>query len=184
MSQNTKYKGLFSKKFNLPIVLDFAARAIVFNSKNELLLVSRNGTRWHFPGGSLEEDESSQDLCIREVYEETGLKVEVISPACFGEASAIRETIYNEDYTKLIPYPHIIRSNSIAYHCMIKGKEDLDPNWIDSAGGVVKYRKFVKEDEYKNMTVQMFLKDFQNMTFQHIKNLQSIDIGFITRIKK
>ncbi|MBS1620281.1 MAG: NUDIX hydrolase [Bacteroidetes bacterium] len=61
-------KALF-KKFSLVI----AAGGLVFNEKNELLLIYRRG-KWDLPKGKLDPGESIEDCAIREVQEETGLQ--------------------------------------------------------------------------------------------------------------
>lgn len=50
--------------------------AVVFNENHEILLVKRRDVPiWVLPGGGIEVDESPQQAVIREVLEETGLKV-------------------------------------------------------------------------------------------------------------
>ncbi len=52
------------------------ARAIIFNEKNELLLVKNDGNQpWFTPGGWLDGFETLEETCIREVFEELGLKI-------------------------------------------------------------------------------------------------------------
>lgn len=64
------------------------AVAIIFNKNNKMLLVKRNYPDdpknryhdvWGFPGGGIDEKEQPQDAAIREVLEETGLKIKIIS---------------------------------------------------------------------------------------------------------
>lgn len=64
------------------------AIAIVFNKKNQILLVQRNYVNdpasryhgaWGFPGGGIEENEQPMDATIRETLEETGIRIKVIS---------------------------------------------------------------------------------------------------------
>lgn len=50
-----------------------AAGGIIFNSKNELLLIHRRGF-WDLPKGKIEEGESVEEAAIREVKEETGIQ--------------------------------------------------------------------------------------------------------------
>lgn len=55
-----------------------AVAVLVFNSKDQLLLVKRSvepakGT-WCLPGGFIEVDESIEEAAVRELEEETGLK--------------------------------------------------------------------------------------------------------------
>ena len=51
-------------------------KAMLINSKNEILLAHNNGT-YQFPGGHKEDDESMEDTLIREVKEETGIDVDL-----------------------------------------------------------------------------------------------------------
>lgn len=60
------------------ILLNFTLAAI-FNQNGELLLQKRSDTgKWGLPGGALELGETLEDGVIREVYEETGLKIKPI----------------------------------------------------------------------------------------------------------
>lgn len=51
------------------------ARAIIINSKNELLIGFLEGT-YQFPGGHVEEGETISEGLVREVLEETGIELE------------------------------------------------------------------------------------------------------------
>ena len=62
-----------------PLFQVFVA-AVIINDEEEVLLVKSTYQRFHpwgLPGGSLEYGESSEDAVIREVLEETSLKVTV-----------------------------------------------------------------------------------------------------------
>lgn len=50
-----------------------AAGGLVFNEKNELLMIFRRG-KWDLPKGKMETGESPETSAIREVQEETGIK--------------------------------------------------------------------------------------------------------------
>lgn len=58
--------------------LRLGASAIIFNDEGKFLLTKRadNG-QWCLPGGAVEAGESVAEACIREVFEETGLRVRV-----------------------------------------------------------------------------------------------------------
>jgi 8-oxo-dGTP diphosphatase len=62
-----------------PLFQVFAA-GVIFNQENKILLVKSTYQRFHpwgLPGGSLEYGESPEDAVKREVWEETGLNVEI-----------------------------------------------------------------------------------------------------------
>ena len=55
-------------------------RVIVLDDDNRILMVRHDHperTVWMVPGGSIEEGESSAQAAVREVFEETGLEVEI-----------------------------------------------------------------------------------------------------------
>ncbi len=54
-------------------------KAIIFDSKNRLVLVQHVDGKVELPGGGLEEDESFEDCLHREVMEETGVAAELAS---------------------------------------------------------------------------------------------------------
>lgn len=51
-----------------------AAGGFVLNNNNELLLIYRRG-KWDLPKGKIEENESIKNAAVREVEEETGVKI-------------------------------------------------------------------------------------------------------------
>jgi 8-oxo-dGTP pyrophosphatase MutT (NUDIX family) len=60
--------------------LSVGAAGIIFDENHERILLTRrsdNG-RWCLPGGRMESGESASECCIREVWEETGLKVQIV----------------------------------------------------------------------------------------------------------
>lgn len=68
--------------------IKIAPKAIVFDQDKVLILIRSKTERkdrdlhgWDFPGGSLEPGEQIMDALAREVKEETGLAIKVISPA-------------------------------------------------------------------------------------------------------
>ena len=50
-----------------------AAGGVVYNSKNQVLMIFRN-KRWDLPKGKFEVDETIKDCALREVEEETGVR--------------------------------------------------------------------------------------------------------------
>lgn len=56
-----------------------SAAAIVLNEKGEILLIKGPERGWEMPGGQVEEGESLKEAAVREVREETGIEIEVLS---------------------------------------------------------------------------------------------------------
>lgn len=60
------------------------ALAVIVNKNNEILLLKRSDEGWApnkygLAGGHMEEGETPEEACIRETYEETGLKIQNIT---------------------------------------------------------------------------------------------------------
>lgn len=53
-------------------------RAVVFNEKNQILLVKEIDGKWSLPGGWADIGQSPKEVAINEVYEETGFQVEAV----------------------------------------------------------------------------------------------------------
>lgn len=53
----------------------------IIEKNGKLLMIKRKKTEgnliWAFPGGKVEENETKEEACIREVYEETGITVTI-----------------------------------------------------------------------------------------------------------
>jgi 8-oxo-dGTP pyrophosphatase MutT (NUDIX family) len=65
------FKGLFKK-------ID-AAGGVVFNDRNEILVIFRLGV-WDLPKGKIDEGENPQEAALREVNEETGINQIELGP--------------------------------------------------------------------------------------------------------
>jgi ADP-ribose pyrophosphatase YjhB (NUDIX family) len=153
------------------------SRAIVFNSKNELLLVSKNGTRWSLPGGTVNKHYPLDQLAADEVFEETGLNIKVNSLAYYLQEK------WNVDngfwhFNERIEHPFTAHCLVLTYHCEIIGNEDLDQNWIDKDHNVIKFKKFVNESEFLDLALNKNIAqdELLELTFQKIKNLHNQDL--------
>ena len=70
----------------------FCASAFVINPTNKnILLVKHNlFDKWVQPGGHIEDDETPEEAAVREVFEETGMKVSLIGERFPREDDMIR----------------------------------------------------------------------------------------------
>lgn len=57
-----------------------ACRGILVQGSSILLSYETNTDQWFVPGGGLEENETPEECCIREMREETGCAVSIIRP--------------------------------------------------------------------------------------------------------
>lgn len=53
----------------------------IVNKDNKILMIKRskieNNLIWAFPGGKVDKDETPEEACIREIFEETNVNVEI-----------------------------------------------------------------------------------------------------------
>ena len=70
----------------------FCASAFIINPYNKkiLLVKHKKNRRWTQPGGHIEDDETPEETALREVYEETGLRVRLIGERFPREDDFIR----------------------------------------------------------------------------------------------
>lgn len=146
------------------------ARSIVFNSKNEILITSPDGYNWSLPGGTLEKNISLEELAELETYEETGLRVKTIG--FFGTKELNRNENCNWVEGKYIDKKYQVKNIIHIFHCKIIENEKLDENWIDIGHGIIKFTKFIKEEEFKQIDLKE--KFLQKLTFAKIKKLKSL----------
>jgi ADP-ribose pyrophosphatase YjhB (NUDIX family) len=90
--------------------------AVIFDRRGRLLLQQRSdGGQWGLPGGSIEIGESVRDAVIREVREETGLRV---NPRRLVG-------VYSEPRRQVVRYPdgNVWHYVSICFECAVRGGE-------------------------------------------------------------
>jgi ADP-ribose pyrophosphatase YjhB (NUDIX family) len=90
--------------------------AVIFDRRGRLLLQQRSdGGQWGLPGGSVEVGESVRAAVIREVREETGLRVRV--RRLIG--------VYSEPRLQVVRYPdgNVWHYVSVCFECAVQGGE-------------------------------------------------------------
>ena len=100
------------------------ACAIIKNNQNEVLACQRSANmhlpfKWEFPGGKIEENETSEDCLIREIKEELNIEIQII------EQKSVNDHHYPDKSIRLIPFICKHLSGDISL------KEHKDFKWLD-----------------------------------------------------
>ena len=84
-------------------VIMVVAGAFVFDKENRVLMQKRSDNgQWGFPGGFMELGENVEDTAKREVYEETGLKLEELELFGIYSGPQYDKTFANGDQVSLV----------------------------------------------------------------------------------
>ena len=116
-----------------------AAGGLVFNERNELLMIFRRG-KWDLPKGKLDEGESIENCAVREVQEETGL-VDIELKKLIGKT-------YHEYFDKWVGADVIKETWWYLMH--VKGIPNLVPQTEEDIEAVVWADQTKMEDFLKN----------------------------------
>jgi 8-oxo-dGTP diphosphatase len=120
------------------------SQALIVQDRKVLMVrqhVQRGDIVWNFPGGGIEEGETPEEACIREVKEETGYEVRILSKMYF----------YEEKYT----YRAEIISGTEGTDKSIKDNEDIiEIGWISLSD-------FVKFDTYTRPIIDLFISGLE-----------------------
>lgn len=128
---NTKIKKWISPSFSWPDHIKAGVAGIIFDKTQRVLLMKRadNGL-WGIPSGHVEPGETVEEAIIREISEETGLKVKV--NRLIG--------VYSDPVSQVFSYPNGKVSHFITtcFECEVVGgtlirenEETLDVNYFD-----------------------------------------------------
>jgi 8-oxo-dGTP diphosphatase len=98
------------------------AGCIIQNINGEILLLHRNTparTQWELPGGKIDPGENPKSAAIREVKEELGIDVEIVSEAGrheFNEDGYINDYIwFNANILSREPHPQEAMHDKVEY---------------------------------------------------------------------
>lgn len=112
-----------------PLILVFAGGTV--EDQNGRVLLQRRGDHdteiWGFPGGAVEIGESLDEAATREIYEETGLKVEVTG--LIGIYSKYLHTYPNGDVAQ--PISVFFRCRAVGGELKADGTETLVLEYFD-----------------------------------------------------
>lgn len=104
-----------------------AGACIITNENNEILLQLRGDDHfWGLPGGILEMGETPKETAIREVFEETGYHVEILS--LLGDYHNFHKVWPGGDEAHIICFVYI--GKIIGGEMKIDQKETLDLKWF------------------------------------------------------
>ena len=104
-----------------------AARAVIFNSEGQILLIRRSDNlQWALPAGGMEPGESVTECMKREVWEETGLVVK--SCEAFAIYSEPRFTAPNRPQGQLLTVAY--RVDEWEGELLTETNETVDARWF------------------------------------------------------
>lgn len=114
----------------------FTASALILDDKKVLLVKHKKLGVWLYPGGHIESWETPDEALIREVKEETGLDIEILSSK--DDNLADKEAMV---YSLHLPYAFLCEKvgdhfhNDLIYLCkIVKGRESLKHDQRESDG--------------------------------------------------
>ena len=131
----------------------FTATGIVFNSKNEILMIHHNKLQvWLPPGGHVDDNELPDDAVLREILEETGIKAKIIINK--------RSLSLSSKHCKELEIPFVILL------------EDIEGDGIHNHIDMIYLCKAINED-YKPQEIEVHGIGW--FTFEQIKEMKTFD---------
>ncbi|MCR5754136.1 MAG: NUDIX domain-containing protein [Acetatifactor sp.] len=97
---------------------------LVYNDKDEVLLLESPRRGWEYPGGMVEPGETLQDALIREIKEETGADVEITG--FIGVCKNIQKDVVNIDFSCKYLGGTLVTSDESLHVKWVNKEEALD----------------------------------------------------------
>lgn len=116
----------------------FCASVFVINPKDKKILLVKHSDydKWLQPGGHIENDETPEEAAIREIYEETGLKITLIGERFPREDDMIRplgiQCNRKNDGTRFIDIIYVGKPNNPEEQ-LKKNNESTQIGWFTRA---------------------------------------------------
>lgn len=121
------YIPYMRKKIGHDRMLSVGLSCLILNEKNEVLLEKRSDNGLYCrPGGSLDLDETVIEGIKREVYEETGIKLEEVSLFMISSGKKMEIVYPNGDVTDYCDLVFISHVNSKEIHLKISDGESTE----------------------------------------------------------
>lgn len=133
----------------------FTASALIIKNDQVLLVYHNKLKVWLYPGGHIEDNENPDETIIREVAEETGLEIEIISDRDENLSDQKKEvSSLHLPYAILCELVGDHFHNDLIYLCRVRGESKLKYNPRESGNiGFFTWPEIEKMELFDNFRV-------------------------------
>lgn len=122
-----------------PLIIEKSAGAVVFHRGSQLHYLLIKSSYWEFPKGLIDNDESESQAALREVREETGLRVELVP----GFRHAIQYFYRRKDGSGLV-------KKSVIYFLAEADSEHVKLSWEHLESAWLTFEQALAQLPYEN----------------------------------